>query len=151
MASTMAKIDVHVIFHIKSTSVQMDKGDLPRIFEYIGGVLNGVGTIPIIIGGVSDHIHLLTSLPSTMSISELVRITKANSSKWIKTISPAYATFAWQSGYGAFSVSPSILNKTIEYIKNQEQHHQRTAFADELKAFLNAYQIAYNEEFIFND
>jgi len=151
MANSMVKIDVHLIFHTKSTSVQMNTGDLPRIFAYIGGILKENGSIPIIVGGVSDHVHTLASLPPTMTISELARITKANSSRWIKTLSPVYSMFAWQTGYGAFSVSPSLLDKTILYIKNQERHHRTKTFQDEYKAFLDAYEIPYDEKYLFND
>ena len=147
----MVKIDVHLIFHIKSTSVQMHHGDLPRIFAYIGGILNGFGSIPLIVGGVCDHIHILTTLPKNQTIVALVRNTKSNSSRWIKTISPLYSSFAWQDGYGAFSVSPSLIEKTINYIKNQEQHHHTMSFSDEYKAFLNAYKLQYDEQYLFND
>ncbi|MBP5671095.1 MAG: transposase [Victivallales bacterium] len=151
MANSMIKIDVHLIFHIKSTSVQMQQCDLPQIFSYIGGILRDIGSIPIIIGGIPDHIHTLVALPSNMTISELVRTTKAKSSKWIKTLSPYYSMFAWQDGYGAFSVSPSILDKTINYIKNQENHHRTKSFQEEYMAFLKAYKIPYDEKYIFND
>jgi REP element-mobilizing transposase RayT len=151
MANSMVKIDVHFIFHIKTTSVPMAPGDLPQIFAYIGGTLKEFGSIPLIVGGISDHVHLLASLPASMTISEMARITKANSSRWIKTLSPAYSKFAWQNGYGAFSVSPSLLDKTILYIKNQERHHRTKSFQDEYKAFLEAYQIPYDEKYIFND
>ena len=151
MANTMVKIDVHLVFHIKSTSVQMHPTDLPRIFEYIGGTLKELGCIPIIVGGVSDHIHILTSIAKTITLSGMMRAIKAGSSKWIKSLSSAYATFAWQDGYGAFSVSPSIRDKVVDYIRNQARHHQRISFADEYKALLDAYQIPYDEKFLFND
>ena len=151
MANTMVKIYLHIIFHIKSTSVQMHPNDLSRIFAYIGGILGELGAIPMIVGGVSDHVHLLTSLPKNVALCDLMRTVKANSSRWIKSLSPAYATFAWQDGYGAFSVSPSILEKTVQYIRNQEAHHQRTSFSDEYKALLEAYMISYDEKYIFND
>ncbi len=151
MANSMIKIDVHLIFHIKSTSVQMQQCDLPQIFAYIGGILKDIGSIPIIVGGIPDHIHTLVALPSNMTISELVRTTKAKSSKWIKTLSPYYSMFAWQDGYGAFSVSPSILDKTINYIKDQENHHRTKSFQEEYMAFLKAYKIPYDEKYIFND
>ena len=151
MANSMVKIDVHLIFHIKSTSVQMHPADLSRIFEYIGGTVRALGGIPIIVGGVSDHVHILMSLPTTKTISDMARMLKANSSKWIKTLSPIYATFAWQDGYGAFSVSPSSLSQTIEYIKRQEQHHQGKSFSDEYKALLEEYQISYDAKYLFND
>ena len=151
MANSMIKIDVHLIFHIKTTSVPMNPVDLPQIFTYIGGVLKEFGSIPFIVGGISDHVHILATLPTCMTISELARTAKANSSRWIKTLSPAYSTFAWQTGYGAFSVSPSLLDKTILYIKNQERHHRTKSFQDEYKAFLEAYKIPYDEKYLFND
>ena len=151
MANTMVKIDVHLVFHIKSTSVQMHPTDLPRIFEYIGGTLKELGCIPIIVGGVSDHIHILTSIAKTITLSDMMRAIKAGSSKWIKSLSSAYATFAWQDGYGAFSVSPSSLSQTIDYIKRQEQHHQGKSFSDEYKALLEEYQISYDAKYLFND
>ena len=147
----MVKINLHIIFHIKSTSVQMRQEDLPQIFAYIGGILKGEGSVPITVGGVSDHIHLLSNLPKDKTVSELVRVTKAKSSKWIKTLSPYYSNFAWQNGYGAFSVSPSILDKTINYIKDQARHHQLKSYQDEYKAMLEAYHIPYDEKYIFND
>ena len=151
MANSMVKINVHGIFHVKSTSVQMDARDLPRIFGYIGGILKGIGAIPIIIGGVSDHIHFLSTLPSMLSISEMMRTVKTKSSRWIKTLSHAYSSFAWQDGYAAFSVSPSVLERTIGYIQNQAQHHQMTSYADELKTLLDDYQVSYDEKHLFND
>ena len=151
MANTFVQIYSHIIFHIKSTSPQMNEYDLPRIFAYIGGILKELASIPIIVGGISDHIHLLVSLSKNMALSELMRITKAKSSKWIKQISPTYATFAWQDGYGAFSVSQSNLEKTTIYINNQARHHQKMSFADEYKALLKAYRITYDEQYLFND
>ena len=151
MANSMVKIDVHLIFHIKTTSVQMNTSDLPQIFAYIGGVLKEYDSIPFIVGGITDHVHTLSSLPQNMTISEMARITKANSSRWIKTLSPVYSKFAWQNGYGAFSVSPSLLDKTILYIKTQEIHHRVQTFQDEYKAFLDAYKIPYDEKYLFND
>ena len=151
MANSMVKINVHSIFHIKLTSVQMDAHDLPRIFEYIGGILKNLGAIPFVVGGVSNHVHFLSTLPSTISMAEMMRTVKAKSSKWIKSLSPAYATFAWQDGYAAFSVSASVLERTIDYIRNQEEHHQMKTYVDELKTLLDAYQISYDEKFIFND
>ena len=117
----------------------------------IGGIIKDLGGIPFIVGGMPDHVHLLITLPKNMTLVDLARITKAKSSRWIKTISSDYCTFAWQDGYGAFSVSPSILEKTVDYIKNQERHHQKKSYQDEYKAFLEAYKIPYDEKYIFND
>ena len=151
MASTLVKIDVHLIFHIKSTCPRMLEDDLPRIFSYIGGIIKNLGGVPIEVGGRPDHIHILTSLPKTMSLAEFVRVIKADSSKWLKGLNPGYVHFAWQEGYGAFSVSPSLTDKTVKYIRGQEEHHKKRNFQEEYKLFLEAYGIQYDERFAFSD
>jgi REP element-mobilizing transposase RayT len=149
MASSLVKIDIHLVFHVKSTGIPMRKEDLPRIFQYIGGVIKGMDGIPIVVGGIEDHIHILASLPKTMALTDFVRNIKANSSKWIKTLDCYYTPFCWQDGYGAFSVSPSLLDKTINYIRKQEEHHRKRSFHDEYKSFLERYNISYDEKYAF--
>lgn len=151
MASTLVRINVHLVFHVKSTSVRMDINDLERIFPYIGGIIKGIGGIPIGIGGMPDHVHILASLPKTMTLADFVRAIKADSSKWIKSLHSKYRHFSWQEGYGAFSVSPTLINKTVKYIRNQEEHHRKRSFQEEYKLFLNAYGIQYDERFAFCD
>lgn len=151
MANTLVKNDVHIIFHVKSTSPRIAVETLPLLFKYIGGVINHRNGLPIEIGGMPDHIHILSSLPKTMSLSDFVRDIKAASSKWIKTQGEYYRAFEWQEGYGAFSVSPSLLDKTINYIRNQAEHHRKRTFAEEYKQFLDAYHIEYDEKYLFND
>lgn len=151
MASTLVKIDVHLIFHTKSSNVTIMEADLERIFAYIGGVIKGLDGIPIAIGGRPDHVHILSSLPKRTSLAEYVRAIKANSSKWIKNISPHYTKFQWQEGYGAFSVSATLAEKTIAYILNQKEHHKKRSFQDEYKLFLQAYGISFDERYAFTD
>ncbi|MBQ9170913.1 MAG: transposase [Bacteroidaceae bacterium] len=151
MASSLVKIDIHLIFHIKSAGVDFRKDDLPRIFRYIGGMINGFGGIPIEVGGTTNHVHILTSLPQTVALADYVRGIKANTSKWIKQLDTHYTHFAWQDGYGAFSVSPSLLDKTIQYIQNQEVHHKKRTFEEEYRLFLDAYGIKYDERYAFSD
>jgi hypothetical protein len=93
----------------------------------------------------------ITSLPKSMSLADFVRAIKADSSKWVKTVAPCYATFAWQEGYGAFSVSPSILEKTVKYILGQAEHHKKRTFNEEYKLFLEGYGIQYDERYAFGD
>ena len=151
MASTLVKIDVHLIFHVKSTGTRMRTEDLERIFPYIGGIIKGIGGLPIAVGGMPDHIHILTSFPKTMSLAEFVKNVKADSSKWMKSLDAYYGKFAWQEGYGAFSVSPSLVDKTIHYIRNQSEHHKKRTFQEEYKLFLDAYGIQYDERYAFGD
>lgn len=151
MASTLVKINIHLIFHVKSTSVKMREEVLDRIFAYIGGTIRSIEGAPIQIGGMPDHVHILASLPKTMSLADFVRTIKAHSSKWIKTLNDSYQSFTWQEGYGAFSVSPTLLNKTIRYIQGQAEHHKKRTFIEEYKLFLEAYGIDYDERFAFTD
>lgn len=151
MASSLVKIDVHLIFHVKTTSVNIKEVDLNRVFAYIGGIIKTNEGIPFCVGGRPDHIHILASLPKSMSIVDFVRIIKINSSKWIKTIDEKYKFFAWQDGYGAFSVSPSLIEKTVNYIQKQEEHHQKRTFEEEYKLFLDAYGVEYNEKYFVSD
>ena len=151
MASTLVKNDIHIVFHVKTTSPRIGVDLLPVLFRYIGGIINRRGGLAIEIGGMPDHIHILTALPKTMSLSDYVRDIKAVSSKWIKTQGQPYAAFEWQEGYGAFSVSPSLLNRTVNYIRAQAEHHRKRTFAEEYKMFLEAYQIEYDEKYMLSD
>ena len=151
MASTLVKVDIHLIFHVKSTGIKMREEDLVRIFSYIGGIIKGMGGLPIEVGGRPDHVHFLSSLPKTMSLADFVRNVKAESSKWMKSLDKCYEQFAWQEGYGAFSVSPSLIDKTVRYIRNQAEHHQKRSFREEYRLFLEAYGIEYDERYAFDD
>ena len=147
MASSLVKIDIHLIFHVKSNGVTMRSDDLPRVFQYIGGVIRGLDAIPIEVGGMPDHVHILTTLPKSKALTDFVRDLKSNSSKWMKTLDSRYKQFAWQDGYGAFSVSPTLIDKTVNYIRGQEEHHKQRTFKDEYKLFLEHYGIDYDEKY----
>jgi len=151
MASSLAKINIHLIFHTKTTGADIRNEDLPRIFQYIGGIIKGMDGIPIEIGGTYNHVHILTSLPKSIALTDYIRNIKANSSKWIKQLDAHYEQFAWQDGYGAFSVSPSLLEKTIQDIRCQEEHHKKRSFREEYRLFLDAYGIVYDERYAFDD
>ena len=145
MASTLVQQYMHIVFHTKSTSITMREEDLSRVFDYIGGVTRSINGVSIQVGGRPDHIHILASMPKTMSLAEFVRTIKSNSSKWIKTLDGYYEPFMRQEGYGAFSVSASVLDKTAKYIKNQKARHRDRTFVDEYKQFLDAYHVEYDE------
>lgn len=148
MANTYTKLNLHIVFHTKSTGVTIRKEDLPQVFAYIGGVIKNIGGYPVTIGGVSNHIHILATMPKTMSVSVFVQKIKANSSRWVKSIDDYYESFVWQEGYGAFCVSPSLLKKTIHYIETQEEHHQEESVITEYKRFLKANDIEYDEQYL---
>ncbi len=98
-----------------------------------------------------NHVHALVLLSATETASHLVEEIKRNSSRWIKTLSPYYERFSWQSGYAAFSVSQSLVEKTTQYITHQEDHHRKRSFKDEYLSFLELYNIRYDERYVFSD
>lgn len=151
MPQSLCKTYIHLIFHVKTTSPKIQDDDIDRIHSYIGQLVNKTGCIDIQVGGVADHVHILFILSKDVALSYVVEEIKRNSSRWIKSISPKYHMFAWQGGYGAFSVSQSVVSKTLEYIKGQREHHKRVSFADEYKAFLISYNIEYDERYMFKD
>ena len=151
MAQSLSKIYIHLIFHIKSTSPCFMHEDLPRAHAYLAQLVKNVGCIDIKVGGTLDHVHLLFLLSRDESISHVVEEVKRNSSRWIKGIGAHYSTFAWQNGYGAFSVSQSVVKRTKDYISNQIEHHKKVSFAEEYRAFLKLYGIDYDERFVFRD
>ncbi len=151
MANTYTQLFTHIVFHTKSTGIVMRDEDLVRVFQYIGGIIRDEGAIPFAIGGVADHIHILMSLPKTMALSDLMRVIKAKSSKWLRRLDSYYEPFSWQDGYGAFSVSPSLMERTKQYILGQAEHHKVKTYHDEYCETLNAYRIDYDEYYAFCD
>ena len=136
MGRTYTNINVHIIFHIKCSECEMIEEDLPEIFRYIGGLVRNLSGYAFMIGGRTDHIHILSSLPVTTSLSDFVSRIKSNTSRWIKGLGVQYQNFSWQEGYGAFSVSESNKDEVIKYIINQKQHHQRRSAHDEFVRFM---------------
>ena len=136
MGRTYTNINVHIIFHIKCSECEMIEEDLPEIFRYIGGLVRNLSGYAFMIGGRTDHIHILSSLPVTTSLSDFVSRIKSNTSRWIKGLGVQYQNFSWQEGYGAFSVSESNKDEVIKYIINQKQHHQRHSAHDEFVRFM---------------
>ena len=135
MAQSLSKIYIHLIFHIKTISSPIRESDLDRIHSYIGQLVNATGCKVIQVGGMCDHVHILFLLSKDVAISHVVEEVKRNSSRWMKTIEPYYSTFAWQNGYGVFSVSQSVVEKTLEYVKNQGVHHKKCRFKMSTKSF----------------
>ena len=151
MAQSLSKIYIHLVFHIKTTSVAILPNDICRMQAYVGHLVNVTGCKVICVGGINDHVHILFLLSKDVAISHIVEEVKRNSSRWIKKTDAYYAAFAWQNGYGAFSVSQSVVEKTKEYIANQAEHHKRVSFQDEYRKFLELYGIEYNAEYVFRD
>ena len=136
MSHSFTNINLHVIFHVKHTGCKIKEEDLPRLFHYIGGTIRAMSGYAHMVGGRPDHLHVLTSLPLQMSLADFVRSIKANASRWMKDVDSCYQHFAWQEGYGAFSVSESNKDAVIRYILNQEYHHQHQTAVEEFQCFL---------------
>jgi putative transposase len=120
------------------------------VFDYLGGILRGIDCDPIAIYGVADHVHLLFRVPASLSVADSIRVVKAHSSRWIHENALMHRTFAWQRGYSAFSVSESRLQDVIHYIANQEKHHSRLSFQEELIAFLKNHDVPWDERYIWD-
>ena len=151
MSQSLCKIYLHIIFHIKTNSPQIEDGHLDRIHSYIGQLVNSTGCQVIRVGGISDHVHIVCLLSSKENVAHLVEEEKRNSSRWIKTLDVRYKCFAWQGGYAAFSVSKSVVDKTLAYVSNQREHHKRVSFHDEYIQFLKLYNVEYDERYVFAD
>ena len=151
MSSSYTNINIHIIFHTKYYGLTIKEEDLSEVFHYIGGLIRTLSGVAYKVGGRPDHIHILSSLPPTTSLSDYVRKIKSNSSKWIKGLDERYKLFEWQEGYGAFSISSSLLDKTIQYIRMQEEHHKKRNAKEEFKLFLDAYKMEYDERYLIDD
>lgn len=151
MPQSLAQVYIHLVFHTKYNSVTIREEDLPKLFAYIDGIIVNKNAMVIQIGGVPNHLHILCTLPRILSMADFVEDIKKCSSKWIKTIAPYYFQFAWQGGYGVFSVSASAVDKVKKYIMTQKEHHRKKTFQEEYEAFLRAYNIEYNPEYVFKD
>lgn len=120
MAQSLSKLYVHLIFHIKNTSVPIQNEDKNDLYAYMGSVIKDNQSIPILINGTNDHVHILCVMSKNITLAKLTEEIKRHSSRWIKTIGLYYNQFAWQGGYAGFSVSESLHEKTKQYIFLQE-------------------------------
>ncbi len=150
MPQSLSSILTHLVFSTRNRQPFLTEGVAAEIHPYLARVLKNVGCPSLQVGGVSDHVHLFFRLSRTKSIAEVVETVKTSSSKWIKTRSHEFAGFHWQSGYGAFSVSQSDSEAVVAYIRNQAEHHRRVSFQEEYRRFLERYQIAYDERYVWD-
>src|SRR5499427_9677010 len=140
---------MHCTFSTKERYPFIDSELESRLWPYIGGIANENRMKPLAIGGTEDHLHALLSPPGMMSFSKAVQLIKGGSSKWVHDTFGSRSKFAWQEGYGAFSVSASQVPKTIAYINNQKEHHRRKTFTEEFIELLQKHSIEYDSRYIF--
>ncbi len=149
MPQTFTQFHYHIVFsthHRKPTIVPEIR---QRVWEYLGGIVRAEGGIPIMIGGVEDHVHLLVTLRQTILFMELMKILKSRSSAWAHETFP-HANLWWQTGYGAFTVSHFAIPAVERYIQNQEQHHSKQTFQDEFRWILNRHGVKPDEEHMWD-
>ncbi|HNW50852.1 MAG TPA: transposase [Prolixibacteraceae bacterium] len=151
MGQSLSKIYIHLVFHIKSNSPTIETGVQSDLYRYIGSIVKDNDSIPVLINGTADHIHILFVMSKNVSLAGITEEIKRHSSRWIKTQGNRYKNFAWQGGYAGFSVSQSLHEKTKHYIENQEAHHRKMSFKEELILFLKEYGIEYDERYLWND
>ena len=120
-----------------------------RLWPFLGGIARNHEMKAIEIGGVQDHVHVLLSLPSTLSVAKAMQLIKGGSSKWVHETFPEHRLFGWQVKYGAFSVSVSQLDRTIQYIKSQEEHHRKMTFKEEFLELLKKHRIEFDERYLW--
>ena len=141
---------MHCVFSTKERRSMITPEIQPRLFQYMGGIARENKMKLLAAGGVDDHVHLLVSFPSTISVAKGLQLLKGGSSKWIHETFPEQRMFEWQEGYGAFSIGISDVERTTEYIIHQPEHHQKMDFKTEFRAFLKKHEIEYDERFIFD-
>jgi putative transposase len=151
MPNTYTQIYIQFVFTVKYRNGVIEKYWKDQLYKYITGTVNALGHKLIAINGVEDHIHILVGYKPVQSFSDLMKAVKQNSSKWINDNNFTKRKFEWQEGYGAFSYGQSQLSRIVKYIDNQEIHHKNTTFHDEYIAFLEKFEIDYNEKYIFQE
>ncbi len=149
MAGTFYQIYIQFVFAVHGRENLLHKSWRNEVFKYMSGIIKGKNEKPIIVNGVSDHVHVFIGLRPSIRICDLVRDIKNNSSRFINDKKFLPVRFEWQNGYGAFSYSQSQINNVYRYIENQETHHKKRTFREEYLDFLNKFEIEYNEKHLF--
>ncbi len=148
MPQSLANLLIHVIFSTKERRSFIADGVRTGLHGYMAGILKEIESPALIINSVSDHVHILCSVSKNIAVCKLAEEVKKSSSKWIKT--QGVHLFAWQNGYGAFSVSQSNADSVRHYIENQPEHHRKVNFQDEFRVFLEKHRVQYDERYVWD-
>ena len=150
MPQSLSFLLVHVIFSTKDRVSVLTDAVRPELHAYLATVARNANCECYRAGGTADHVHLAIRMSRTITVAKLVEELKTASSKWLKTLAPDLATFAWQRGYGAFSVGPSKRDALRHYIDTQEEHHRTRSFQEEYRSLLVSYGIAFDERYVWD-
>jgi len=150
MSQSLAKILVHLVFSTKNRRKDLrDTALRAELYRYMGGILERLDCQPVVVGGVDDHVHLLFALSRTMTVAGVVKEVKRSSAIWLRAKHPEYSDFSWQSGYGVFSIAYSQIEAVKAYITNQEEHHRKMSYQDEVITLLKKYDIPFDERYLW--
>jgi len=150
MSQSLSKVYVHITFSTKNRHPFIDDNMKQDLWTYLGGICKSLECNPVRIGGHNDHVHICCLLSKKIAQVELLGGVKTGSSKWLKTKGARYNDFHWQDGYGIFSVNPSEVEKVVDYIDGQDDHHKKHTFQEELLAFLKKYKVEYDERYLWD-
>lgn len=150
MPSSYTCLNYHIVFSTRQRKPLLVDSMREETYKYITGIIHNKAGQVIEIGGVEDHVHILTSCSPRLALADFIRDIKANASRWINE-QPGVSKFAWQTGYGAFTVSASQVEVVRHYIRNQAEHHKKQSFADEFRAVLHRHGISFDEARLFED
>lgn len=150
MPQSLAMVLLHVVFSTKNREKTIVKSLRAELHAYLAGICRAKGSQAYRVGGTSDHVHIACTLPRTLTMAKLVEEIKKPSSSWMKQQSSGSPHFAWQAGYGIFSLGQSQLPVLIKYIDNQEEHHRTKSFKEELLEFLEKYGVEYDEKYLWD-
>ena len=148
MSSTHLSLHYHIVFSTKDREPWFAPNCRSRVHEYLGGILRNLNGVPHAVGGTGDHVHVLTGLTATHRLADIMREVKSDSSAWIHR-ELALAGFAWQEGYGGFTVGASDLERVRAYVLRQEEHHRTTTFQEEYVAMLQRGLVEYDDRYLW--
>lgn len=150
MPQSLSNILLHLIFSTKGRHPWLEPGILEKTHAFLASAVRQCDCEAYRVGGVADHVHLAVRFSRTWSVADLVKEIKTASSKWVKEQDDAHHDFAWQNGYGVFSIGMSQKESLLRYIDRQEEHHRTQTFQDEYRAFLAKYHIEYDERYVWD-
>lgn len=149
MGNTYTQIYIQAVFTVKNRECLISKKWGNELYKYFAGIIRNEGHKFLAGNGMPDHVHLFFNMKPAQSISNLLQEIKASSSKWINDRNFVQGRFSWQSGFGAFSYSKSQIDSVIKYINSQEKHHKLKSFKEEYLEILDAFEVKYDEKYLF--
>ena len=150
MARTYTKLFYHIVFSTKNRNAYIAHSIENELHKYIVGILRNIDGTSLEINGMSDHVHILAVLPPKIALSDALRTIKSNSSKWVHETKPELATFGWQDGFSAFTVSKSQVDPVWQNIRDQKSHHRERGYHAELTGLLQKHDVDYDEQYLWD-